>query len=105
MAGHVAAHHQREQRQRRRACGHQDRHQPFGGAPLHQRKAEGLILLALQMAEMAEQHDAVACRDTQHGNEPDQCAHREHPASQRRCRDAADQREGQAERDERDNSP
>ena len=58
--------------------GHQDRREPFFGTAQHQLHAERLALVFLQVAVVADQHDAVAGGDAQHRDEADQRAERQH---------------------------
>ena len=53
------------------------------------------------MAVVADEHDAVAGGDAEHGDEADERAEREHAAAQHRADDAADQGEGKREDDQR----
>ena len=61
--------------------GHQDRGEPLLRAAQDQSEAERLAFLRLQVAVVADQHDAVAGRDAQHRHEPDQRAERQHAAA------------------------
>ena len=83
VPGLVARDDQRHQRQPRRQA-------PSSGSapaapPTPRRtssRAERLALLLLQVAVVADQHDAVAGRDAQHGHEPDQRPQRQHAAAE-----------------------
>ena len=72
MARRVAGDDQRQQRKAGACCGHQDRHQSFLRAAQDQTRAEVLALEPAKMIVVRQQHDAVARRNADHGDESDQ---------------------------------
>ena len=58
---------------------HQDRREPLPRPAQHQLRPERLALDALEVLEVADHHDAVACRDAEDREEADQRAERQIP--------------------------
>ena len=75
---------QRDKGQRGGQGRHQDRRQAFACTADHKRRAEGLALLVLQVLEMTDQQNAVAGRDSEYREEPDQRPEREHTIARAR---------------------
>ncbi len=77
---------------------HQNRRQPLARAAYHERRAERLALVLLQMLEVVDQHDAVARGDAEHREEADERTERDNAVAQIGGQHAAHQRGGQQQK-------
>ena len=84
LAGFVARHDQRDERETGCQSSHQNRGEAFGGASDDQVRAERNSLFVLQVSVMIDQHDAVSRGDSEDRHEVDQRAERDHSATGKR---------------------
>jgi len=74
--------HQRQQREPGTERGHDDRHQALLGSTQHQRDAERHSLLVLELAIVADEHDAIPRCDAEDRDEPNEGAKGNRAASE-----------------------
>ena len=72
MARRVPRHDQRHKRKARAGCSHEDGNQPLFCSAQNKRWTKSLSLMNTQMVIMRQEHDAVACRDADDGDEADE---------------------------------
>ena len=84
--GLISADDQRDEGQAGGEGRHQDRRQAFFGAAHDEVRAEFFAFDFFQMPVMADEHDAVAGGDAEHGHEPDQRPERQDAPLQIACR-------------------
>jgi hypothetical protein len=81
LARDRAVHQQRDKGQAGGQDRHHDRDLALDRAAHHQLRPERHALAPFQVLDVADQHDAVAGHDAKHGEEADERAERDHPAS------------------------
>ena len=105
MSGDAAGDDQRQQRDTGAERRHHDRRQPLARAAKNEPDPKRLVFDLGEMTKVLEQQDAIACRDTEDGDDADQRSERDHAIADERREHRTDQRRGQREKDQRSKPP